>query len=72
MGESAFVQLIRPPIERDDYSLLSRVAAYINEALLGGVCTRGSLARAVLDGFPNSRLAELVAEKIEKTGEGHG
>jgi hypothetical protein len=65
MNESQFIALIRPTIQRDDYTARNRIGAYVDQVLkLGG--TRGSLARAVLDAFPDSRLAELIAEKINK------
>jgi hypothetical protein len=66
MNKSTFVGLIRPAIERGDTTLLERVGSYIDEALISRQTSRGVLARAVLDAFPDSRLAELIAEIIQR------
>jgi hypothetical protein len=64
-AEAEFIELFRPAIEAGDETLITRIGPHINAALLGKRCTRGTLAREVLDSFPDSRLAEYIAAMID-------
>jgi hypothetical protein len=61
--ESQFIDLIRSAIDSNDDGIVSRVGSYVELAISGGLA-RGPLARAVLDAFPESQLAEHVADMI--------
>jgi hypothetical protein len=61
--ESQFIDLIRSAINYNDDGIVSRVGSYVELAISGGLA-RGPLARAVLDAFPESQLAEHVADMI--------
>jgi hypothetical protein len=62
--EAQFVELMRPPIENGDETLISLIGPHVDAALISKRCTRASLARKVLDAFPDSRLAERIATMI--------
>jgi hypothetical protein len=61
--KSQFIDLVRPGITSNDIGIVCRVEAYVELAILGGL-ERGSLARAVLEAFPESQLAVDVANVI--------
>jgi hypothetical protein len=50
-----FVQFIRRPIEAGDETLIGFIGPHIDAALIDKQCTRASLARKVLDAFPDRR-----------------
>ena len=47
-SEVGFVEFIRPAIEGDDDTILGLIQPHIEAALVGRICTRGSLARMIL------------------------
>jgi hypothetical protein len=53
--QSTIVQFIRRPIEAGDETLISLIGPHIDAALIDKQCTRASLARKVLDAFPDRR-----------------
>ena len=63
--EAQFIDLLRPAINSNDEGIIGRVGTYADLAILGGL-NRASLAKAVLDAFPNRQLAERVAQIILK------
>ena len=64
--EAELIYLMRPSIEADDETLVSWIGPHIQAALTGARCTAWSLARKVLNTFPDSRLAERIARMIDR------
>jgi hypothetical protein len=59
------IRTVHPPADRScDETLISFIGPHIDAALIDKQCTRASLARKVLDAFPDRRLVEQVANVI--------
>jgi hypothetical protein len=62
--QAAILEFCRPAFEAENIKMLRGLQAYIDEAYVTGNCTPDTLGRAMLDAFPDSRLAEAIGLRI--------
>jgi hypothetical protein len=64
MTMQAIIEFCRPAFEAEDIEKLRGLQAYIDDAYVRRICTPDTLGRALLDAFPDGRLAETFGTRI--------